>query len=138
MKEFVNKLRAQNNLCLGFKADARNNIAARKYLAEQGMAVFPDDFFSLVKYVNGIFGDGCRVYGIDPEEKHSVNDAVFQNEDSDRKDKNKISILGYNIFDYLVYDSSVNKYQFRDKIDDVIVQSFDNIKSAITILLGIK
>lgn len=138
MKEFIEKLKSQKNLCLGEKADVHNNIAARKYLADEGMQVFPDEFFLFVKYINGILGDGSRLYGIDPEEKNSTNDAVYQNERLNRADKDKVAVLGYNTFDYLVYDGEANEYQLRDKADDVIVNSYDNLQAAITVLLGIR
>ena len=87
MKDVVEALRKSKKVFLGGKADVHHNIDARKYLAEQGMAVFPDEFFLLVKYINGMRDDSAQIYGILPEGSNlGLEDAVRENERLDRRD----------------------------------------------------
>ena len=47
MKNLIEKLKASGVIVMGGRADVHHNIDARKYLAEEEMAVFPDEYFSL-------------------------------------------------------------------------------------------
>ncbi|MBP3546030.1 MAG: hypothetical protein J6K16_02725 [Alphaproteobacteria bacterium] len=138
MKEIIDLLRNSHKASLGGKADVRHNIDARKYLAEEEMAVFPDEFFTMVKYANGIRGDGINVYGILPDaENTNFKDAVYENERLDRSDISTISVLGDNEFDYLVYDNLAKEYQMRDKLDDVVTYNFATLEQAIKYMFGL-
>ncbi|MBR1648772.1 MAG: hypothetical protein IJ689_04135 [Alphaproteobacteria bacterium] len=132
MKTLIEVLKEHKNISLGEKVDVRNNIDARKYLAEEGMAVFPDEFFSYVKYANGIRSDSAEIYAILPEEdKFGFTDAVFANERLHRIDADNVSVLGKNEFDYLVYDKKENQYQLRDKNNDSLTACFGSLTQAI-------
>lgn len=130
-------LQQQDELVLGGKSDSQKNISARKALFEKGVLPFPPDYLIFLKEVNGIKGDDVRIFGIDADEKNSLNDAVYQNLKLNRSDKDKVVVLGYNVFDYLVYDSAENTYQFRDKEDDAIVSVFGDFETASKALLGL-
>ena len=135
MKEFMDKLKSRDDLHFCSKADVHHNIDARKYLTEENMAVFPDEFFSLVKYANGIVGTNARLYGISPD---SEDDVVRKNEQLNRADKSTVAVLGSNAFDYLVYDTLVKQYQLRDRIDDMVIHSFDTLPPALVVLFGVR
>ena len=132
MKDVVETLRSSKKVFLGGKADVHHNIDARKYLAEQGMAVFPDEFFSLVKYINGMRDDGAQIYGILPEgNDFGLKDAVIENENLGRRDMDKVSVLGSTIFDYLVYDHTDKQYQLRNRETDEISACFSSLPQAL-------
>ena len=133
----IKQLQEQDDLVLGYRTDVRKNINARKSLFENGVFPFPKEYLSFLKEINGIKGDDARVFGIDADEKSSFNDAVVQNIKLNRQDKDKVVVLGYNVFDYLVYDSGTKEYQFRDKEDDVIVSVFGDFETSVMALLGI-
>ena len=117
---------------MGGRADVHHNIDARKYLAEEEMAVFPDEYFSLVKYSNGLKSDKGEIYAILPlDDNRNFRDAVRMNEQIDREDYDMVSVLGETSYDYLVYDNSVSQYQLRDRVKDNIVFSFSSIIQAV-------
>lgn len=133
MKEFAEKLR--KIACCGGKANVHDNIGARKYMAANGMAVLPDEFFSWVKYVNGVKTDFAEVYAIDPQDEGGFTDAVRQNELLNRPDMAAVAVVGEDSFDYLVYDTQNRQYQMRDKGDDEILTRFSALKEALQFLL---
>ena len=138
MKDLIEAVRKTPKLILGDKADVYHNIDARKYLAEEGFAVFPDEYFSFVKYINGIRSDDGELYAILPDEdKFGFNDAVFTNVSLNRPDKAKISVLGENSFDYLVYDHEDHEYQFRDRVNDDITYRFETFSQAVSLLFSV-
>ncbi len=132
MKDLVDKLKASGMTVMGGRADVHHNIDARKYLAEEEMAVFPDEYFSLVKYSNGLRSDKGELYAILPlDDNRNFKDAVRMNEELDREDYDTVSVLGETSYDYLVYDNATTQYQLRDKIKDDVVYSFSSIIQAI-------
>ena len=132
MKNLFEKLIGSGVIVMGGRADVHHNIDARKYLAEEEMAVFPDEYFSLVKYSNGLRSDKGELYAILPlDENRNFKDAVRMNEELDREDYDTVSVLGETSYDYLVYDNSVSQYQLRDKIKDDVVFSFSSIIQAV-------
>lgn len=132
MKNLIEKLKASGVIVMGGRADVHHNIDARKYLAEEEMAVFPDEYFSLVKYSNGLRSDKGELYAILPlDDNRNFKDAVRMNEELDREDCDTVSVLGETSYDYLVYDNSVSQYQLRDKIKDDVVFSFSSIIQAV-------
>lgn len=132
MKNLIEKLKVSGVIVMGGRADVHHNIDARKYLAEEEMAVFPDEYFSLVKYSNGLRSDKGELYAILPlDDNRNFKDAVRMNEELDREDYDTVSVLGETSYDYLVYDNSVSQYQLRDKIKDDVVFSFSSIIQAV-------
>ena len=132
MKELAEVLRKNKRIFLGGKANPRHNIDARKYLADEGFAVFPDEYFSLVKYVNGIRDDAATVYAILPEDDGTgFADAVLVNNSLERADRATVAVLGETDFDYFVYDTKAKQYQLRDRESDDVVYRFPDISSAI-------
>lgn len=132
MKNLVEKLKSSGVIVMGGRADVHHNIDARKYLAEEEMAVFPDEYFSLVKYSNGLKSDKGEIYAILPlDDNRNFRDAVRMNEQIDREDYDMVSVLGETSYDYLVYDNSVSQYQLRDRVKDNIVFSFSSIIQAV-------
>lgn len=133
MKDIIEKLSSGKKVFLGGKADVRHNIDARKYLAEQGMAIFPDEFFLLVKYINGMRDDSSQIYGILPNGSSlGIEDAVRENEHLNRPDGATISVLGHTAFDYLVYDTVDKQYQLRDRVTDEISSCFSSLSQALS------
>ena len=133
MKDLIEKLKKSGAVIVtGGRADAHHNIDARKYLAEEGMAVFPDEYFSLVKYSNGLKSDKAEIYAVIPfGGNKNLRDAVRMNENLDRDDYETVCVLGETDFDYLVYDCQSRRYQLRDKIKDNAVASFETIVQAV-------
>lgn len=133
MKDLIEKLKKSGAVIVtGGRADVHHNIDARKYLAEEGMAVFPDEYFSLVKYSNGLKSDKAEIYAVMPlEDNRNFRDAVRMNENLERDDYETVCVLGETDFDYLVYDCQSRRYQLRDKIKDNAVASFETIVQAV-------
>ena len=132
MKELAEVLRKNKAIYLGGKANSHHNIDARKYLAEEGFAVFPDEYFSLVKHVNGIRDDFATIYAILPEDDGTgFADAVLVNVEMVRPDRDTVAVLGETNFDYFVYDTKAKQYQLRDRESDDIVNRFSDLSSAI-------
>ncbi len=138
MKELLETLRKNKTIYFGGKADVHHNIDARKFLAEEGFAVFPDEFFSLVKYANGIRNDQAAIYAILPEEDDTgFADAVWVNDALNRQDRTTVAVLGETNFDYLVYDTKTKQYQLRDKESDDIINRFSSLSDAIKRIFAI-
>lgn len=135
MKELAEILHSAAGFCCGGKADVHNNIDARRYLKEANMAMLPDEFFSLVKYVNGVKSDFGELFAIDPSEQSGFSDAVRTNESLQLPDAQTVAVLGKNTFDYLVYDNVTQKYQLRDCEDGQIMSSYGDLATAVKVLL---
>lgn len=135
MKELAQMLRNARGFNCGGKADVRDNIDARRYLKEANLALLPDEFFSLVKYVNGVKGDFGELYAIDPSGQSGFTDAVRANESLRLPDGENAAVLGENTFDYLVYDTTTQKYQLRDREDGEIMGDYGELSAAVKGLL---
>ncbi len=137
MNNLISKLSKNEDFVLGGMSNIRENISSRKHLVKSGIMPFPTDYLTFLKKINGVCSPSSRVFGIELEEKNSANDAIRQNEKLNRHDKNKVVVLGYNMFDYLVFDNNTNYYQLRDKEDDAVIHIFNNFEDAVSTLLGV-
>ncbi len=132
MKEIIEQLKSGKNIDCNQPANVYDNIKAREFLSQNQLAVFPEDYFLFIKYINGIKNETSELYGVFAEDYTGVfTNAVTTNSSLDRADKQYISILGHTHFDYLVYDNISQQYQLRDKTDNVVIVSFSKIANAV-------
>ncbi len=132
MKNLTEKLQRSGTVVTGGRVNVHHNIDARKYLVGEGMALLPDEYFSLVKYSNGLKSDKAEIYAIMPlEDNRNCKDVIRVNGALDRDDYETVCVLGETDFDYLVYNTEALQYQLRDKIRDNTVASFATIVQAI-------
>ncbi len=128
MKDLIEKLQKSGEVVTGGRVNVYHNIDARKYLQTEGMAVLPDEYFSMVKYANGLKSDKAEIYAVMPlGDNRNFRDVIRMNEALDRDDYETVCVLGETDFDYLIYDCQIQQYQLRDKAKDAAVASFDTI-----------
>lgn len=102
--------------------------ACQGYLQDTYQIKLPKDYCLLVKYANGLHSPLATIFGIMPE---TISDIVSANEDNQMFDKNNYLILGYNNFDWLVYNQQENCYQTYDKHDYVLLDTYADLKTVI-------
>lgn len=135
MEEFLEEIRSNKMIRTAPKADVRNIISCKNNLKENHIVVFPEDYTSFVKNINGIVGDSISLYGVCPDSKLGFSDIAEENSSLTKFDKNRFIVLGYNKYDYLVYDEEEKAYQARDQFDGIVFERFRDISSAVSYLL---
>lgn len=94
--------------------DVRLLMIEKTALKKDFFPIWTEDFDLLLKHYNGIYADGAEVWGIKPSVEfysdiREENLALCPPED--------LIILGYNEWDYLVFNAEENEYQLLDKND---------------------
>ncbi|BEU01366.1 hypothetical protein OAG1_01660 [Agarivorans sp. OAG1] len=99
----------------------------------------PKEFLSFLKLVNGLEFNGLIIYGTKNSETDlngSSLDIVEMNEvfrESLRSDELDVIIVGEDSSGILVYESSSDKFQFRDRIGIDRVDSFSSFEDMLNI-----
>lgn len=123
MKNLINHLESNPAIAKGEGADIRNIMIAQSLLRQNGLPVFPEDFSELLGLYNGLFHEGASLWGIKPSNSiffDIVEENLSLNPPSD------LLILGFDEWDYLVYNEDEEAYQLNDKNDfTMLYQSKD-------------
>ena len=132
MEKFIEMLQSESVLEKQKPLRSVDVIEAQKRLVKEGYPLLPAQFIDFLKVCNGLRGESCAVFGIDPDDK--LLDIVDFNKEHNAS-KSKV-ILGYDDFCFLVYDSSKERYALLDRedgddLDDFLKDSLDYALSAI-------
>ncbi|MBO4294864.1 MAG: hypothetical protein J5896_05405 [Alphaproteobacteria bacterium] len=113
----------------------KDAILAQKDLTQAGLSILPDEFMSLLKIHNGLRSEDGTVLGI--HLRDDLLDIVTFNKHHNAS-LHRI-ILGYDTFNYLVFDSQQRKYLLIDRTDGFQTDEFlsDEIESAFCSILHI-
>lgn len=136
MKELLNIISQNEEIGHGEAADARKVALAKLDLKQKGFAIFPDDFAELLKSYNGLCNDGHYVLAVEPTSNY-FDDIVKFNEHAFLEDKQNCVIIGYDEFDYVVYNQKSETYQILDRYDGEIREETKDLSDAIGYILKI-
>jgi len=108
-------------------------ILAQKSLVQAGLSALPDNFMSFLKIYNGLKSNEGTVLGICLRD--DLLDIVTFNKNHNAS-LHRI-ILGYDTFNYLVFDTHQHKYLLIDRTDGVETDEFlsDETESALCSIL---
>ncbi len=105
-----------------------------KLLSLQKLPLVPDKWLALLKEFNGLWHDGAAILAVAPDGsvfgdilEYSLHDAPIPG----------VLVLGYDEFEYLLYDETVHKYQFYDKAEGNITYQTAEAEAAAARLLKI-
>lgn len=136
MKELLNIIAQNKEIGFGEAVDARKVALAKLDLKQKGLAMFSDDFAELLKTYNGLSNDGHYVLAVDPKSSY-FDDIVKFNEHAFLEDKQNCVIIGYDEFDYVVYNQKTNTYQVLDRYDGELREETKDLADAIAYILKI-
>lgn len=114
MHEIIELIRQNSDVESGKGADLRNVMIARTELKRENFPVWTSEFETLLQNFNGICHNGAFVFGLKPE-KEFLSDVLEEN--LILCPPENMLFLGYNDWDYLVYDAAAAEYQLADKDD---------------------
>ncbi len=132
MSELAEIIADSDELWCGEGIDARKVLIYKIEMKRSRLAELPDDFANFLKECNGVRGSGCEIFAVNPDGPFS--DLIHENLKNAMADTGAL-ILGYNDFDYLVYDSEAVLYQLRDKNDMALNGNYADWDSAAAALL---
>lgn len=102
--------------------------SCQNYLYDTYQIKLPKEYSLLLQYANGIHSPLATIFGVMPS---NLSDIICANEDNRLFNKNNYIILGYNNFDWLVYNQEKDCYQTYDKHDLMLIDTFAELKSVI-------
>lgn len=117
-------------------ASTEQIIRTQQDLKINNIAAIPQDFTELLHQINTIEHDGCYLFGINPRSYYL--DIFAENEMINLPNKENLLILGYDDFDYLIYNQTKECYQIIDKDSIEVLQTFSNLTKAIKYLFKIE
>ncbi len=114
MSELAEIIADSDELWCGEGVDARKVLIYKIEMKRKGLVELPDDFADFLKDCNGVRGSGCEIFAVNPEGPFS--DIIQENLRQNMAGTGGL-VLGYNDFDYLIYDAETGAYQICDKDD---------------------
>ncbi len=136
MQELIQTLQNLPLMLTAKPASTEQIIRAQQDLKINNIAAIPQDFTELLHQINTIEYDGCYLFGINPRSYYL--DIFAENEMIDLPNKENLLILGYDEFDYLIYNHTKECYQIIDKDSIEVIQTFSNLTKAIKYLFKIE
>ena len=102
--------------------------ACQNYLEDTYQMKLPKEYCLLLKYANGLHSPLATIFGVMPA---TISDIVGANEDNTLFNKNNYLILGYNSFDWLLYNQEKDCYQTYDKHDFTLIDTYSSLKDVV-------
>ena len=112
MSELAKIIENSDELWCGEGIDARKILIYKIEMKKKKLPELPSEFADFLKECNGVRGSGCEIYAVNPDGPFS--DILAENLLAGMGGSGGV-ILGYNDFDFLVYDAENREYQLRDK-----------------------
>lgn len=132
MSELAKIIEDSDELWCGEGVDARKILIYKIEMKKKELPELPSEFADFLKECNGVRGCCCEIFAMNPDGPFS--DILSENLRAGMGGSDGI-ILGYNDFDFLVYDSENREYQLRDKDGMEISASYQNWEDAAAALL---
>lgn len=132
MSELAKIIEDSDELWCGEGVDARKILIYKIEMKKKELPELPSEFADFLKECNGVRGSGCEIFAMNPDVPFS--DILSENLRAGMGSSGGV-ILGYNDFDFLVYDSENREYQLRDKDGMEISASYQSWEDAAAALL---
>jgi hypothetical protein len=135
MSEIAKEIISIEGLVYGEKLTAVNLEKSMEKMKKNNLDLYPREFLSFLKKVNGVSYDGASIFGISNVDV--IEDIVDRNVELSHLQEGGC-FLGENEFDYLFYNKEAKEYQILDKIDMEMLENYSELDDAILHILSIE
>lgn len=129
MSELVELVIESEDLVCGDGIESRKLAIYNMELTKNGLPALPADFCGFLEECNGVLGDGISVFGANPEAPFA--DILSENIKLNLEEKADLLVLGFDDFDYLVFNARDNLFQLIEKIDMELMAEYPSCQGAL-------
>jgi hypothetical protein len=136
MQNFINKINQIFGIITDSSLTPAQIIRCQKQLKQNNIAPVPDEYLQLLRFSNGLRGNGSLLAGIYPENPE-FPDLLRLNLRVRHPLCRDLIILGVNEMDYLGYNHKWQVYQIIDKDDFEVLEEYHELTTALNDILKI-
>ena len=136
MQNFINKINQISGIVTDSSLTPAQIIRCQKQLKQNNIATVPDECLQLLRFSNGLRGNGSLLAGIYPENPE-FPDLLRLNLRVRHPLCRDLIILGVNEMDYLGYNHKWQVYQIIDKDDFEVLEEYHELTAALNDILKI-
>lgn len=136
MQNFINKINQISGIATDSSLIPAQIIRCQKQLKQNNIAPVPDEYLQLLRFSNGLRGNGSLLAGIYPENPE-FPDLLRINLRVRHPLCRDLIILGVNEMDYLGYNHKWQVYQIIDKDDFEVLEEYHELTAALNDILKI-
>lgn len=136
MQNFINKINQISGIVTDSSLTPAQIIRCQKQLKQNNIAPVPDEYLQLLRFSNGLRGNGSLLAGIYPENPE-FPDLLRLNLRVRHPLCRDLIILGVNEMDYLGYNHKWQVYQIIDKDDFEVLEEYHEFTAALNDILKI-
>lgn len=136
MQNFINKINQISGIVTDSSLTPAQIIRCQKQLKQNNIAPVPDEYLQLLRFSNGLRGNGSLLAGIYPENPE-FPDLLRLNLLVRHPLCRDLIILGVNEMDYLGYNHKWQVYQIIDKDDFEVLEEYHELTAALNDILKI-
>ncbi len=136
MQNFINKINQISGIVTDSSLTPAQIIRCQKQLKQNNIAPVPDEYLQLLRFSNGLRGNGSLLAGIYPENPE-FPDLLRLNLRVRYPLCRDLIILGVNEMDYLGYNHKWQVYQIIDKDDFEVLEEYHELTAALNDILKI-
>lgn len=136
MQNFINKINQISGIITDSSLTPAQIIRCQKQLKQNNIALVPDEYLQLLRFSNGLRGNGSLLAGIYPENPE-FPDLLRLNLRVRHPLCRDLIILGVNEMDYLGYNHKWQVYQIIDKDDFEVLEEYHELTAALNDILKI-
>ena len=136
MQNFINKINQISGIVTDSSLTPAQIIRCQKQLKQNNIAPVPDEYLQLLRFSNGLRGNGSLLAGIYPENPE-FPDLLRLNLGVRHPLCRDLIILGVNEMDYLGYNHKWQVYQIIDKDDFEVLEEYHELTAALNDILKI-
>ena len=136
MQNFINKINQISGIVTDSSFTPAQIIRCQKQLKQNNIAPVPDEYLQLLRFSNGLRGNGSLLAGIYPENPE-LPDLLRLNLRVRHPLCRDLIILGVNEMDYLDYNHKWQVYQIIDKDDFEVLEEYHELTAALNDILKI-
>ena len=136
MQNFINKINHISGIVTDSSLTPAQIIRCQKQLKQNNIAPVPDEYLQLLRFSNGLRGNGSLLAGIYPENPE-FPDLLRLNLRVRHPLCRDLIILGVNEMDYLGYNHKWQVYQIIDKDDFEVLEEYHELTAALNDILKI-
>ncbi len=136
MQNFSNKINQISGIVTDSSLTPAQIIRCQKQLKQNNIAPVPDEYLQLLRFSNGLRGNGSLLAGIYPENPE-FPDLLRLNLRVRHPLCRDLIILGVNEMDYLGYNHKWQVYQIIDKDDFEVLEEYHELTAALNDILKI-
>ena len=136
MQNFINKINQISGIVTDSSLTPAQIIRCQKQQKQNNIAPVPDEYLQLLRFSNGLRGNGSLLAGIYPENPE-FPDLLRLNLRVRHPLCRDLIILGVNEIDYLGYNHKWQVYQIIDKDDFEVLEEYHELTAALNDILKI-